>query len=455
MGAGVCGLYAARTLVEIAGIEVVVVEKEDLVGGLATGRKFGKNYYDHGVHMLHEFDQEIYDDVRNLMNGEMTDVSLDARIKWMNKIYRYPLQPLDTFASMNPLRVMHFIVGLLSAQLAHRLFPKEAENAEVALIQLYGKPLYKYFFEKFTEKYWDIHPKKLSATFIKSKMPRLTVRDALYKIFSKLGIKDRQERTVESALLEETLHYSKQGAEAMPRCIASYIESKGGVVLIQHEVERLNLSEGSISSVEIRDIKTNQLQNLECDYCISTIPLPEMIQKIKPSPQRELLESSNFLEFRAIAVYGLLVNKTKAMDCLYCYYRNRIFHRVSEPKNSGLKVVPENHTVLLVEMTCYKGDNKWEGHDSIKRQVLDDLESEGLCQPDQVVEINVLTNEHGYPIYSKGFDPHLANIMTYLEGIHNLSSTGRQGGFSYPNMDRAMRLGSDAAQRSLAYFQSI
>ncbi len=78
-----------------------------------------------------------------------------------------------------------------------------------------------------------------------------------------------------------------------------------------------------------------------------------------PRPPANVREAATHLHYLPIVIYGLLVNKERALDGLYVYYRDRVFHRVGEPKNAGLKVVPEGHTVLIVEMTCQKGDAKW------------------------------------------------------------------------------------------------
>jgi protoporphyrinogen oxidase len=148
-----------------------------------------------------------------------------------------------------------------------------------------------------------------------------------------------------------------------------------------------------------------------------------------------------------MAVYGLLVKKEKTMEALYTYYRERVFHRVGEPKNAGLAVDPPDHTVLIVEMTCEIGDAKWRGEEAMKKQVFADLEAEGLCTEDDVVEVHVLRNAHAYPVFALGYEPHHDRVVDYLEGFENLQSVGRQGGFTFPNMHTAMRAGSDAAER--------
>lgn len=46
------------------GLRVTVLEKEEMVGGLAAGHLRAGNYYDLGVHHLHAFDQAIFEDIR-------------------------------------------------------------------------------------------------------------------------------------------------------------------------------------------------------------------------------------------------------------------------------------------------------------------------------------------------------------------------------------------------------
>ena len=146
LGGGVCGLYAARRLAQ-AGVRVSIVEKEPNFGGLAAGIKVGKNFYDQGVHMLHEHDREIYEDCMLMMGKESVAVELNARIRWQGRFYRYPLQFGDMIKGMPPLTLGHAVISLFLAQIRNKIAPWEPENCEEALIQLYGSALYRFFFE--------------------------------------------------------------------------------------------------------------------------------------------------------------------------------------------------------------------------------------------------------------------------------------------------------------------
>jgi protoporphyrinogen oxidase len=449
LGGGVCGLYAARRLTK-AGFSVSLVEKMPHFGGLAVSERRGKNFYDIGVHMLHEHDQEIYEDCMAMMGEESVPVELKARIRWAGSFYRYPLQFADMVRGMAPLTLGQCVMGLFAAQLRNKIAPWEPDNCEEALIQLYGKPLYRFFFEDFTHRYWGRHPTEISAMFVKRKMPRLTAVDAIKKMLGHLGIKEKGGRSVESALLTETLHYSRTGAEAMPRLIAKRVKQDGARLFTDSKVALVGSGNGQVSEVTVRNSRTGATKTLPADHVISTVPVNALVGAIRPVAPRAVRESCAQLRWLPVVIFGLLVKKEKVMDALYTYYRERVFHRVGEPKNAGLVVEPEGHTVLIVEMTCELGDAKWEGAESMKQQVYADLEKENLCKAGDVVETHVLRNEHGYPVFALGYEPHHERIVRYLDEFDNLQSVGRQGGFTFPNMHSAMRMGADAADAIIA-----
>ena len=440
LGAGVCGLYAALTLLR-RGVKVTVLERESRPGGLAAGHERNGNFYDLGCHMLHAHDEGVFETISGIMGDKRIEVQLDAKIRWMGKFYRYPLQFQDMIKGMSLLKLGWYGSALVAAQVWYKIFPREPKDAEEALIMLYGKPLYRFFFRDFTHRYWGMPPRDLSATFIKSKMPRLSAVDIIKKALAKFGVKENENMAVDSALMEETLHYSQSGAETMARLMAEEVERLGGQVLLDHPVQTVEHVDGKAVGVVCENG-----DRYTADHIISTMPVPVLAKSMEPKPPKNVVDAAKRLRYKPIAIYGLLVKKPKCIDALYIYYRRRIFHRVGEPKNAGLKVTPEGHTVLIVEMTCDKGDGKWTNDPDIWDQIVADLESEKICKPEDIVEHHVLRSETGYPIFALGFEPHLETLQSYVAEISNLQSTGRQGGFCYPNMHSAMRMGADAAE---------
>jgi protoporphyrinogen oxidase len=187
----------------------------------------------------------------------------------------------------------------------------------------------------------------------------------------------------------------------------------------------------------------------ECDAVITTMPLPWLAERLSSGVTPELLEAASHLKFKAITINGLLVKKEKCIEGLYIYYRDRMFHRVGEPKNAGLRVTPEGHTVLIVETTCEEGDDRWTVTDAVREEIMKGLEAENVCKREEIVEWHVLNHAHGYPAFRLGFEEHYDKVMNHLKGIANLTTVGRQGAFTYPNMHKAMRMGADAAENLL------
>ena len=447
LGGGPTGLYAARVLSR-NGHDVTLIEKEERPGGLATSHQRDGNWYDLGVHMLHEFDRPIFEDIRDhVMGDERIEVALDAKIRWAGAFYRYPLQFGDMVRGIPPLTLARCVIGLLGTQLWFKLFPRQPKDAEQALIQLYGRPLYEFFFKDFTHRYWGFPTTELDAKFITTKMPRLTAVDVIKKALAKIGIKDRGVKAVESALLEETLHYSRTGAETMTRRLAGAVTAAGGRVLTGREVASVEISQGRVGAVTVREVATGREERIECDYCINTIPLPHLVARAtgQPAPA-DVLESCAHLRYKPITIHGLLVNKPKCIEGLYIYYRERIFHRVGEPKNAGLRVTPEDHSVLIVETTCEEGDDKWNATPDVRERIMADLEAENIVTRDRIAQWHVLRAPQGYPVFRLGFEPHFRRVMDWVSSISNLRTAGRQGAFCYPNMHSAMRQGAKAAE---------
>lgn len=441
LGGGPCGLYGAHTALEL-GAQVTLLEKESAFGGLAAGHKLDGNWFDLGVHMLHAYDGEIFETCAEAMGPERIEVPLKSHIKWGGKIYHYPLRGRDILAGIPPFTLARCLGGLLVAELTSRFSKRmPGDDAESALIELYGDPLYEFFFRDFTHRYWGIHPRDLSAEFVRRKMPRLSAVDVFKNFLEKLRLSKPRDSS-EGALRSETLHYSATGSETLPRSLAASLAQRKSSLHLDSPVIKIDHDGKKILIAETQDSSFNG------SHFLSTLPLPNLVRSLHPPPPKDIIEAADKLRFKPMTVYALLVKKPKCMDALYTYYRDRIFHRVGEPKNAGLRVKPEGHTSLIVETTCEIDDEKWSG--AALPQIIADLSAEGLCEPEQIVSHHLIHSAHAYPIFAKDFEESLEKVTSFLARFTNLRSTGRQGAFTYPNMHSAMRMGATAAQELLS-----
>lgn len=442
LGAGVCGLYAGLTLAR-AGCRVTLLEREPVVGGLAAGREIRGNYYDLGVHHLHAFDEEIFQDVRTLMGPRLIPVEKKALIRYGRGYRRYPLEFFDLLTGIPPWTLFRALTGLVAQQLRNRVAPREATDAEQALVELYGRPLYRFFFQDFTTRYWGQPPDRLSASFVRRKMPRLSAVDLVKRALGRAGVGTAEDKAVESALAEETLWYSRTGSREMPMALAAAIEERGGHIWTDSPVTGLDIEGGRVRALRVR--RDGREERVDCDACLSTIPLGALVAAAGPSAPAAVRASAAALRHRPMVAYGLRVARPRVLDALYVYYRDRVFHRLAEPKNSGMRVDPEAETILLVELMCERDDAIWRAAPEAVDRVMDDLEAEGLLRREEVRDLQVVRASHAYPVFDLGFEPHLERVQGWVAEIPNLDSTGRQGGFCYPNMHSSMRMGADAA----------
>jgi protoporphyrinogen oxidase len=456
LGGGVCGLYAARHLVD-AGVAVTVLERREVPGGLAAGRERNGNYYDFGVHQLHGFDPAILDDMRAIMGERLIPVEKHALIRFGGGFRRYPLEFFDLITGVPPWTLVRALLGLAVQQVHNRRGVAPSETAEDALVQLYGRPLYEYFFRDFTHRYWGIPPTELSAAFVRSRMPRLSAVDVVKKALGLLGARDEGADTVESALAKEVLWYSRTGARELPMALVDYVQARGGRVLLESPVVGIDVvpvtggaGAGPWSATAVRYRQGGHEVGLPCDAVLATIPLPDLVAAFGPVAPPAVQAAARSLGHKAVAIYGFLVRKPRVLDAMYVYYRERVFHRLAEPAQSGVVVNPPGHTVVLAETTCDEGDAKWRGDPAVRQRILADMAAEGLLTEADVVETHVFADEHAYPVFALGFEPHLAAVQAFLGTVRNLRSTGRQGAFCYPNMHSAMRMGADAAAALLA-----
>jgi protoporphyrinogen oxidase len=190
---------------------------------------------------------------------------------------------------------------------------------------------------------------------------------------------------------------------------------------------------------------------IECDFYISTIPLPVLAECFSESAPADVLEAGRNLHYRAISLIGMLVAKCQVRPAYFTYFPKLSFNRLSEPINHGLKVKQEGHTLLIAETVCAHGDSAWKGEKAFCQAVVDDIVSESLLRKEDIAEIHPYAWRYAYPIYTIGFRRNVDKVLSFLQSLHNIHSTGRHGEFNYVNMHVAMQMGIASLDKVKAY----
>ena len=329
-GAGPAGLTAAATFLDETGIEPIVLEQSEDIGGLSRTVAVNGNRMDIGGHRFFSKSQRVLDFWRRTMplQGQPSadDILLKrqrklspngpdpekddrvmllrervSRIYYLRKFFDYPVSlRWQTFANMGLGRTMRVGMGYL-ASLVHKRKETSLENF---YINRFGRPLYSMFFEDYTEKVWGIHPSKLGADWGSQRVKGLSIitvlKDAL---MNKLHLKQKK---VETSLIEE-FEYPKYGPGQLWECVADDVRKRGGKVTLGFDVSEIHVSDGRVDWVGGTD-KEGKKQKLECDYFLSSMPLKDLVADITGiEVPADVKRAAEGLPYRDFITVGLLV----------------------------------------------------------------------------------------------------------------------------------------------------
>lgn len=157
IGGGYAGCCTARILADM-GHRVILFEKEDRLGGLAKSYTMDGMTYEFGPHILanHACDRSVIDFIMSFI--DLADTSIESASFVEEKYLNYPPNIRD----LPRLKEEAIIRKELGELPRDRI---DETNFENYLISKVGKTLYKLFFRDFTEKFWQVDPKSLDASW--------------------------------------------------------------------------------------------------------------------------------------------------------------------------------------------------------------------------------------------------------------------------------------------------
>ena len=458
-GAGPAGLTLAYELaVKAKNIRPILFEASSSIGGLSRTVPFMGNRIDIGGHRFFSKHPRVLRRWEEIKECKMMQRRRVSRIYYLRKFFDYPVSlTLHTLKSLGLLRTLRGGLGFLAA----RLRPREERNLEDFYINRFGAPLYRMFFEDYTEKVWGIHPSKLGAEWGAQRVKGLSVTAVIKDMLMKwLGIKEKY--TVETSLIEQ-FTYPKHGPGEYWEATAHEITEAGGELLLDHPVKYVNIGRnGKVESITVTDAEGNE-ESVMCDYFASSIPLRDLIKSIRGIEiPEEVKDAARELPYRDFITVGLLVSelaikeKGDGLDqhrklipdtWIYVQERGVKLGRLQIFNNWSPYMVKdaENTVWIGLEYFCNEGDPLWEMSDSeFINMAITELESIGFIEKDKVLESIRIKVPKAYPGYFGGYS-RIEKIREFLDTIPNLFCIGRNGQHRYNNMDHSMLTAMEAA----------
>ena len=153
LGGGLAGMSCAVACAR-AGAQVMVLEREDQVGGLARSFTREGYTYDLGPHRLLIHTPESVSAFNNLLGQSLLQKERKSRIFLKGRFFHYPLRVGNAIFSMPPTTTARILSDYAVAKARALVRPHKDESFEDWVVSRFGRTLFNIFFKQYTEKAW-------------------------------------------------------------------------------------------------------------------------------------------------------------------------------------------------------------------------------------------------------------------------------------------------------------
>lgn len=441
LGAGITGLTVALELSKKFKGNVVILEKDARVGGLA-GTLNNKNGFltDIGSHRIHlTYEKEALEIIKELCGDELLKRERNGLIFIGNRFVKYPPSIFDIVTSFGIRDSFKFIVDLLKARFEKLFsFENNYSDFESFTVSEIGKSLYENFYKPYALKLWDLPPSQISKEPAESRIRKFTITSIMSELknrFMKNG--------------KKYYYYPKKGIGQIANLLKEEFIKNGGEIVFIQDIEKLSINNNKVEKVVYRD-KNGELKRMEQDIVISTIPMEALYGFVMKEPNNGKHPFN--LKYRCIRIL-YLVTKDKVPcknETFYFPETNTIIGRVSEVgKYSPYINSDHGKSVLTIEMPCTYKDEIWEMDDSsLAKLCVDELKRFNILRQEMTEEPEYFSKKVKdlYPVYELGWKEKYNKIYNTIDSIENLYMIGRSALFLHCNIDHCMVMGLKLAK---------
>jgi protoporphyrinogen oxidase len=425
LGGGIAGLTAGLELLK-RNVEVVILEKNPHVGGLARTIEVDGFRFDLGGHRFHSNNPQVVAWLKALLGEDLLQVARSSRIFIGGKFVDYPIQMPGALGIFPIAQALHMGVSYLQAALTNG--SGDDISFEDWVVRRFGEKVYDAFFRPYTEKVWGIPCDQLSADWA---VTRIGI-PSLWQTLKRSIIPYK----APPATAISQFYYPRFGFGTISDRIADFILSLGGQTYTDTELLRI-IPEGEQFYVQAQT--GGQPMTFTADHVVSTLPVPTLLKAIPESFGSRAILAANPLDYRSLICVFLMVRKPQISPDHWTYFPGQeiVFGRTHEPKNWSSAMVPDpTMTSLCAEIFTGRGDPFWqETDDTLAAKTLKDLEKIGWVDPALVQKTKVVRSQYAYPIFDLGYAEKLARVTAFLRQWDRLHLVGRTGSFKYMNSD--------------------
>jgi protoporphyrinogen oxidase len=482
IGAGPAGLTAALELIRRTDVRPVVLEADNIVGGISRTVDFHGYRMDIGGHRFFsksdwvmDWWQEILpleagadpDAIISYRNRHRSIASSDAavtagapadsdkvmllrrrlsRIYFLRQFFDYPLKlDLATISKLGALRFTRICASYAWCA----CFPRRPETSlEDFLVNRFGGELYRTFFKSYTEKVWGVPCAEISAEFGAQRIKGLSLTRAVVHTLRKMtGQASSPAPAAQTSLIERFL-YPKYGPGQLWEEVAQRVRTGGGEVRFRHAAETLRVDGRRVTEVVVRDLETGARYAQPADFVISSMPVKDLVAGLEPTPPENVRSIAARLPYRAFIAVGLLVERMKMREgtrrfppdnWIYVQEPDVRLGRLQIFNNWSPALVPDASKAWLgLEYFCTENDELWRLSDAdLRALAARELEQIDLIDGKDVLDATVVRVPKAYPAYFGSY-AEFGQVRSHLDRFANLFLVGRNGMHRYNNQDHSM-----------------
>ncbi|MEN3273494.1 MAG: hypothetical protein V7636_2255 [Actinomycetota bacterium] len=435
IGAGPAGLTAAYEL-NRRNVPSTVLEATDMVGGISRTVERDGWRFDIGGHRfftkvpeVEAFWHEVLPDEDFLQRPRM------SRVYYREKYFNYPIEIGDVIRNFGLVEVSRIGFSYIWARI-HRPSKESQQYLEGWISARFGRRLYGHLFKSYNEKLWGRPASEISADFAAQRIKDLTVWNAFTTAIKPKRMKSKHQIT---SLIEE-FQYPKYGPGMMWEVCRDKVEAQGTKVVMESPVVRIRHEGGK--AVAIVAMNDGVDTEYPCTEVISSMPFPQLLRSMDPTPPADVLRAADGLTFRDFLTVALVVPEEYSFPDNWIYIHDPMV-RVGRIQNFGSwspYLIKEGRTCLGLEYFVFEDDDDWNMADEdLVARGARELEHLGLSMADKVEAGYVVRMPKAYPVYDHEYKDNVETLREWLaEHASNVWPVGRNGMHKYNNQDHSM-----------------
>lgn len=421
LGAGLAGLSAAWHLKQ-RGIEALVFEKENTVGGLCRSKQVKGFIFDYDGHLMHFQNSYILQLVEKLLKGNLVRHERSAWVNNFGIFSRYPFQA-NLHALPKPI-ASECLWGFIQA--TNSRSNSSQANFLKWINNTFGKGIARHFMVPYNKKFWTVSLNRMACPWVDKFIPQLGLSEVVNGFFAggndHLGYNAFFWYPEKGGIIQLALAFEKQIGEVSKNCCVSEIDLRKKEITIKGKGKE------------------------RFDVLILTIPLPELMKIVKPLPNR-ILGSFKKLRWNSIFNLNLGIERPcqDGKHWVYFPHKDTVFFRVGFFHNFSTNAAPAGRSSLYTEVSYSR--NKPINKKKIVDQILGSLHSSGIIsRENRVLTLDTNDIKYGYPIYDQHYLEATTEIKEFLLS-NGVITCGRYGNWQYMSMEDSMFDGRRAAEQ--------